>query len=145
MSPIPAYRRFVTDSRQTLEPHTWHSVEFDRRDDAPSDDGSEVAGRHEAGGTLYDLSVGVALTNITPGSDVHLRAVDFAPDGQGGWRTHRELPEEVTAHAVGHGRFTYTWKDALPPGHRLEFRIAQFGDADAHLVSAEAVVFLWPR
>jgi hypothetical protein len=89
--------------------------------------------------------VGVTITDITPGSEVHLRAVEFSPAEGGGWQPWRELPVAVATHSVGHGQFTYGWKDLMAPGNRVEVCAAQFGEADAHLVSAEAVVFLWPR
>ncbi len=136
----PGYRRFTKSIGQPLKPREWHRIGFDLRDGQPPTDPAELVGSTEPAGALYDLAVGVTLTNITPGREVQLRAVEFAPDGSLG----RELPVEVTTHAVGHGGFTYAWKDRLEPGHRVEMWAAQFGEADAHLVSAEAVVFLWP-
>ncbi len=151
MTPTPGYRRFVKSTSQPLKPRAWHRIVFDLRDGTSPADPTELVGADEPAGSLYDVSVGVELSNITPGSEVHLRAVEFGPDdrsgsaGSGGWRTYRELPVEITTHSVGHGRFTYAWKDLMDPGHRIEVCAAQFGDGDAHLVTAEAVVFLWPR
>lgn len=145
MSLTPGYRRFVKTTSQPLKPREWHRIGFDLRDGAPPADPTELVGTAEPAGSLYDVSVGVELSNITPGSEVHLRAVEFAPGGPDGWQPHRELPVEITTHSVGHGRFTYAWKDLMVPGNRVEVCAAQFGEADAHLVTAEAVVFLWPR
>lgn len=145
MSQTPEYRRFVKTSSQPLKPREWYQVGFDLRDGEPRTDTTELVGAAEPGGGLYDLSVGVTITDITPGSEVHLRAVEFSPAGEGGWQPLRELPVAVATHSVGHGRFTYSWKDLMAPGNRIEVCAAQFGEADAHLVSAEAVVFLWPR
>ncbi|WP_017546832.1 hypothetical protein [Nocardiopsis prasina] len=145
MPPTPGYRRFVKTTGQALKPREWHRIGFDLRDGLAPADPAELVGADEPTGALYDLSVGVTLTNITPDREVRLRAVEFAPDGSGGWRTHRDLPVEVFTLGFGHGGFTYAWKDRLEPGHRVEVWAAQFGEADAHLVAAEAVVFLWPR
>lgn len=144
MSPRPGYRRFVKTTSQPLRPQEWHRIGFDLRNGEPPADTTELVGAEEPAGALYALSVGVALTNITPGSEIHLRAVEFTPDGEG-WRSYRELPVEITSHSVGHGRFTYSWKDLMAPNNRVEVCAAQFGEADAHLTTAETVVFLWPR
>ncbi|MEU3017335.1 MULTISPECIES: hypothetical protein [unclassified Nocardiopsis] len=145
MPPTPGYRRLTKSTGQPLRPREWHPIAFDLRDGRPPADPTELVGTAEPSGALYDLALGVTLTNITPGREVRLRAVESAPDGAGGWRTHREMPVEVTTHSVGHGGFTYGWKDLSEPGHRVQLWAAQFGEADAHLVAAEAVVFLWPR
>lgn len=143
MSHTPGYRRFTKTTSQPLKPREWYQVGFDLRDGQPQADATELVGAAEPGGALYDLSVGVTITDITPGSEVHLRAVEFTREGEG-WQPRRELPVAVATHSVGHGQFTYSWKDLVEPGNRIEVCAAQFGTADAHLVSAEAVVFLWP-
>lgn len=88
------------------------------------------------------MSAGAAPSGITPGSGVRLRAVGFAPDGQGGWRSHREPSAEITTRSVGHGRSACTRKGLMAPNNRVEVCAAQQGGADTHLSAGEAVVFL---
>ncbi|WP_306368294.1 hypothetical protein [Nocardiopsis sp. CC223A] len=131
---MPDHHRFTKDTRVTLAPATWYDIVFDRRDDGTTD----IRALAQAG--YYDLSVGVTLMGITPGTEVQLRAVEF--DAGGGALSER--PAGSAVHAIGRGRFAYSWKGAVPEGGWAGARVIQFGQADAHLVAAEADVFTWP-
>ena len=141
---MPGHHGFVRSSELQIRPREWHDLEFDRRDDGTVSVAALAGTSPEAlAGVLYDLSVGVVLRGATPGTEVQLRAAEFESDGRGGFRMHRERPALGLVHAVGHGRFTYHWKGALAVGHWVGVQVAQFGEADAHLVSAEADVLTW--
>lgn len=131
---MPEHHRFTKDTRVTLAPATWHDIVFDRGDDGAED----VRALAPAG--YYDLSVGVTLMGITPGTEVQLRAVEF--DAGGDPSSERPVGSEV--HATGRGRFVYSWKGMVPEGGWAGVRVIQFGQSDAHLVAAEADVFTWP-
>ncbi|MFE6306066.1 hypothetical protein [Nocardiopsis sp. NPDC057823] len=131
---MPEHHRFTKDTRVTLAPATWHDIGFDHRGDGTADVRVlALEGR-------YDLSVGVTLMGVTPGTEVQLRAVEF--DAGGGALSER--PAGSAVHAIGRGRFAYSWKGTVPEGGWVGVRVIQFGQSDAHLVSAEADVFTWP-
>ncbi|MDT0330776.1 hypothetical protein [Nocardiopsis lambiniae] len=130
---MPEHHRFTKDTRNDLAPAVWHDIVFDRREDGATD----VRALAEEG--LYDLSVGVTLMGIAPGTEVQVRAVEFDANGD----PLSERPAGGEVHATGRGRFAYSWKGAVPPGGRVGVRVVQFGQTDAHLVCAEADVFTW--
>lgn len=129
---MPEHHRFTKDTRATLPPAVWHDIEFDG--------GGPGGGPALAAEGRYDLSVGVTLMGITPGTEVQLRAVEFDAGGD----PVSERPAGSEVHATGRGRFAYSWKGTVPAGGRVGVRVIQFGQADAHLVEAEADVFTWP-
>ncbi|MEE2036009.1 hypothetical protein Q8791_02080 [Nocardiopsis sp. CT-R113] len=137
---MPGHHGYQKDTALILAPRQWHDLRFDRRDDGGTGVRA-LAGTDDSDGLLYDLALGVTLAGITPGTEVQLRAVEFASDGT----VFRERPVGSAVHAVGRGRFTYAWKDALEAGLWVGVRVAQFGRADAHLTAAEASVLVWPR
>ena len=141
---MPRHRRFEKDDSQALEPGTWASLRFDRRHDDETGEFYALVGVEETDGAYYDLSVGVILEGVTPGSEVQIRATEYEPDGDGGWQIARNRPLDSPVHAGGKAHFTYSWKGNLSEGRRVRIRIAQFGDAEAHVTSATADVFYWP-
>ena len=141
---MPRHRRFEKDDSQSLEPDTWASLRFDRRHDDETGEFYALVGVEETDGAYYDLSVGVILEGVTPGSEVQIRATEYEPDGDGGWQIARNRPLDSPVHAGGKAHFTYSWKGNLSEGRRVRIRIAQFGDAEAHVTSATADVFYWP-
>ncbi len=142
---MPRHRRFEKDETQALDPGTWASLSFDRRHDGETGEFYALVGVDETGGAYYDLSVGVVLDGVTPGSEVQIRATEYEPDGDGGWRIARNRPLDSPVHAGGQAHFTYSWKGNLAAGRRVRIRVAQFGNVEAQVTSATADVFYWPR
>ncbi|WP_304453401.1 hypothetical protein [Nocardiopsis sp. YSL2] len=141
---MPDHHARALATRLTLLPGRWQDVRFDRPGGGATGVSAlvEPAAAHEV---LYDLCVGVVLEGITPGTEVQLRAVEFASGGADGAPARRERPANSAVHATGHGRFTHTWKGVLAPGASVGVSVAQFGQADAHLTGAEAEILVWPR
>ena len=142
---MPRHRRFEKDGTQALDPGTWASLGFDRRHDGETGEFYALVGVDETDGAYYDLSVGVVLEGVTPGSEVQIRATEYEPDGDGGWRVARNRPLDSPVHAGGQAHFTYSWKGNLAAGRRVRIRVAQFGEVEAQVTSATADVFYWPR
>ena len=142
---MPRHRRFEKDNSQELEPGTWASLRFDRRHDGHTGDLYALVGPEEPDGALYDFSVGVTVEGLGSGTEVQLRATEYEPDGEGGWKVARNRPIESPVQAAGNGHFTYAWKGNLAKGRRVRVRVAQFGDSIAQLTSATAEVFYWPK
>jgi hypothetical protein len=142
---MPRHRRFEKDEAQELAPDTWTSLKFDRRHDGRTGELYALVGAEEPNGALYDLSVGVTLEGLAPGTEVQLRAAEYEPDGSGGWKVARNRPVDSPVQAGGNGHFTYTWKGSLGAGRRVRIRVAQYGGAPARIVRATADVFFWPR
>lgn len=142
---MPRHRRFEKDETQELEPGTWASLRFDRRHDGHTGDLYSLVGTDEPDGALYDLSVGVTLEDVAPGAEVQLRATEYEPDEDGGWRVARNRPIGSPVHVGGNGHFTYSWKGNLAAGRRVRVRIAQFGDTNAQVTSATGEAFYWPK
>ncbi|MFD3684677.1 hypothetical protein ACFWTE_07645 [Nocardiopsis sp. NPDC058631] len=142
---VPRHRRFEKDRAQELEPGTWASLRFDRRHDGHTGDLYALVGPEEPDGALYDFSVGVTVEGLGAGTEMQLRATEYEPDGEGGWKVARNRPIESPLQAAGNGHFTYAWKGNLSKGRRVRVRVAQFGDTIAQLTSATAEVFYWPK
>ncbi|MDT0330775.1 hypothetical protein [Nocardiopsis lambiniae] len=142
---MPGHRRFEKDEAQELVPGTWASLRFDRRHDGRTGALYALVGTDEPGGALYDLSVGVTIEGLAPGTEVRLRATEYEPDGNGGWRVARNRPIDSPVQATGDAHFTYAWKGNLAAGRRVRVRVAQFGDRPARVTAATADVFFWPR
>lgn len=142
---MPRHRRFEKDDSQALAPGTWASLSFDRRHDDETGEFYSLVGVEETNGAWYDVSVGVVLEGVTPGAEVQLRATEYEPDGDGGWRIARNRPLDSPVHRGGKAHFTYSWKGNLAAGRRVRIRVAQFGETEAHIVSATTDVFFWPR
>lgn len=142
---MPRHRRFEKDNAQALKPRTWASLSFDRRHNGDTGEFYSLVGVEETDGAYYDVSVGVVLEGVTPGSEVQIRATEYEPDGGGGWRIARNRPLDSPVHASGGAHFTYSWKGNLAAGRRVRIRVAQFGEVEAHVTSATADVFYWPR
>ncbi|MEU2974538.1 peptidoglycan recognition family protein [Nocardiopsis alba] len=142
---MPQHRRFEKSGSQTLEPGKWASLAFDSRHDGETGEFYAVVGVEEKEGAYYDVSVGVVLEGVTPGAEVQIRATEYEPDGDGGWKIARNRPQNSPVHQGGMAHFTYSWKGNLAKGRRVRFRIAQFGESDAQVTSATTDVFYWPR
>ncbi|WP_431890421.1 hypothetical protein [Nocardiopsis alba] len=142
---MPQHRRFEKSGSQTLEPGKWASLAFDSRHDGETGEFYAVVGVEEKEGAYYDVSLGVVLEGVTPGAEVQIRATEYEPDGDGGWKIARNRPQNSPVHQGGMAHFTYSWKGNLAKGRRVRFRIAQFGESDAQVTSATTDVFYWPR
>ncbi|WP_306368293.1 N-acetylmuramoyl-L-alanine amidase [Nocardiopsis sp. CC223A] len=142
---MPRHRRFEKDDAQELAPGTWTSLKFDRRHDGRTGELYSLVGVDEPDGALYDLSVGVTIADLAPGTEVQLRASEYESDGDGGWRPARNRPNDSPLHGRGNGHFTYSWKSNLAAGRRVRIRLVQYGGAPARITSATAEVFFWPR
>lgn len=142
---MPRHRRFEKDGAQDLAPGTWTSLRFDRRHDGRTGELYSLVGADEPNGALYDLSVGVVLEDLAPGTEVHLRATEYEPDGSGGWKVARNRPIDSPVQAAGYGHFTYAWKGNLAAGRRVRVRLVQYGDRPARIKDATAEVFYWPK
>ncbi|WP_239646193.1 N-acetylmuramoyl-L-alanine amidase [Nocardiopsis valliformis] len=142
---MPRHRRFEKDNAQAIDPRTWVSLAFDRRHDGETGEFYSLVGVDETDGAYYDVSVGVVLEGVTPGSEVQIRATEYERSGDGGWKIARNRPLDSPVHAGGGAHFTYSWKGNLAAGRRVRIRVAQFGEVEAHVTSATADVFYWPR
>ncbi|MBR8740595.1 N-acetylmuramoyl-L-alanine amidase [Nocardiopsis sp. MG754419] len=142
---MPRHRRFEKDGDQALRPGDWASLAFDRRHDGETGEFYALVGVDEKDGAYYDVSVGVVLSGVSPGAEVQIRATEYEPDGDDGWRIARNRPQDSPVHKGGQAHLTYTWKGNLAAGRRVRIRVAQFGDVEAKVVSATADVFYWPR
>lgn len=142
---VPQHSRFEKTSRQVLKPRTWTSLRFDERHDGKSGELFSLLGVEEKNGALYDVSVGVTIEGLVKGTEVQLRATEYEPDGDGGWKIVRNRPLDSPVHAIGNGHFTYSWKGNLDKGRRLRIRLAQFGEDEVAITRATSDVFFWPR
>ena len=141
---MPFHREFRKTQPQKLPPGDWRSLRFDVDDQGEEGKFYALVGQGEPQGALYDLSVGVVLEGVDPGAEVQLRASEYVRT-QDEWVVARERPIDSPVHAGGKAHFTYSWKGNLAPGRRVRVRVAQFGAVEAHITSATADVFYWPR
>lgn len=142
---VPEHARYEKRSTQTLDPRTWTTVEFDERHDGKTGGLYSVMGVEEKNGGLYDVSVGLTLEGLVLGTEVQLRATEYEPDGDGGWKVARNRPLDSPVQVIGNGHFTYSWKGNLAAGRRLRLRVAQFGEDPAAITAATSEIFMWPR
>ena len=142
---MPRHRRFEKDSSQELAPGEWTSLKFDRLHDGRTGALYSLVGVDEPDGALYDLSVGVVLEDLPAGTEVQLRATEYEPDGEGGWRVARNRPIDSPLQGGGFGHFTYAWKGNLDAGRRVRVRVVQYGGQPARIKEATADVFYWPK
>ncbi|GAA1097626.1 hypothetical protein [Nocardiopsis metallicus] len=141
---MPLHREFHKTQPQKLPAGSWRSLRFDVDDQGREGEFYALVGQGEPQGALYDLSVGVVLDEVDPGSEVQLRASEYVRT-RDGWEVARDRPIDSPVHAGGKAHFTYSWKDYLEPGRRVRIRLAQYGRSPAVILRAEATAFYWPE